>query len=109
MKLTDESLEAQFIHDVDGKCFRVTDEIVGSQGLLIYCPCGGGHCIMIPFANPFNAPKLPPDFGPLSRDGTSHPRWNVSGDSLENLTLTPSVDVGITSCWHGFITNGEIR
>lgn len=31
--------------------------------------------------------------------------WQHSGE-FPNLTLTPSVDAG---CWHGFITNGEIR
>lgn len=30
----------------------------------------------------------------------------MSGNSLEDLTVTPSVDVGNDSCWH--ITNGEI-
>lgn len=35
--------------------------------------------------------------------------WTVaSGDSFENLTLTPSVDASKAGHWHGHITNGEI-
>lgn len=38
--------------------------------------------------------------------------WKRSGDSFENLTLTPSILVvatnGIGCGWHGYITNGEI-
>lgn len=36
-------------------------------------------------------------------------RWNVSGDSFENLTTTPSILL-IGGCgWHGFITNGVMK
>jgi uncharacterized protein DUF6527 len=31
--------------------------------------------------------------------------WDHSGD-LENMTLHPSVNAG---CWHGHVTNGEIK
>lgn len=104
MKLSDPALEARFVHDVSGSSFRLGDTIQGAQALWMYCPCGEGHHILVPFADR----QLPPEFGPMARDGKSHPRWQVSGDSLENLTLTPSVDVGTTSCWHGYITNGEV-
>jgi hypothetical protein len=33
-------------------------------------------------------------------------RWHVSGDGLENLTMTPSIDGG---CWHGHVTNGDAK
>lgn len=105
MKLTDLNFEAQFVRDVVGLSFRLSDSIQGAQALWMYCPCGEGHHILVPFADC----GLPDEFGPLARDGKTHPRWNVSGDSLANLTLTPSVDVGTASCWHGWITNGEIK
>ncbi len=39
-------------------------------------------------------------------NGGKPSRWQVSGDSFENLSLSPSIDVG---CWHGYVTNGAIR
>lgn len=45
--------------------------------------------------------------------GPGGSRWIISGDdntqSFENVTLTPSIDASSFGCWHGFITNGEIR
>lgn len=35
--------------------------------------------------------------------------WNFTGDSFDNLTITPSIDASAAGHWHGFITNGEIR
>jgi hypothetical protein len=32
--------------------------------------------------------------------------WTVSGEFPDSLTVLPSIDSG---CWHGFITNGEVR
>lgn len=34
--------------------------------------------------------------------------WGMTGDSFENLTLTPSVDASAIGHWHGRIVNGEI-
>lgn len=101
-----------------------------SQGLFLWCPCGYGvldsegkelypldlslnrgrpHGILVPFANPPCGIPLPPDHGPVSNDGASHPRWVVSGSGLGDLTLAPSILVGKNpSCWHGFIRNGVI-
>ncbi len=102
-----------------------------AQGLFLWCLCGFGllgkdgkerypldlslnlgrpHGLIIPFANPPSGVQLPPDHGPVSRDGATHPRWIVSGSSLADLTITPSIAVGKDpECWHGFITNGEVR
>jgi hypothetical protein len=33
--------------------------------------------------------------------------WDMTGDSFENITLTPSVDASASGHWHGFIKNGE--
>lgn len=32
--------------------------------------------------------------------------WNYTGEFPDSLSLTPSVNAG---CWHGYITNGEVR
>lgn len=92
--------------------------LAGAQGLVLWCPCGYGkpeypldggrpHAIEIPFANPQGVVVVPANFGPTDRSGNK-PRWSVSGTSLDDLTISPSVDVNAPSCWHGFITNGEV-
>lgn len=45
-----------------------------------------------------------------SQAGDGRPsRWNVSGSSFDDLTLTPSVHLAGAGCgWHGFVTNGEV-
>jgi len=35
-------------------------------------------------------------------------RWSVSGTSLKNLTIAPSILIEDSCGWHGFITNGEV-
>jgi hypothetical protein len=35
--------------------------------------------------------------------------WDRNGDSLDTLTLTPSIQVHGHCNWHGFIRNGEIQ
>lgn len=36
-------------------------------------------------------------------------RWNVAGGSgVDDLTLTPSIQLHAACAWHGFITNGEV-
>lgn len=130
-RLVDPWFEAEFIGNIatDSKSYRRQGaSIEGAQGLLLWCPCGYGkaeypldggrpHACLIPFANPRGAALCPPAFGPVARKHKPdspdvHPRWTMSGDGLENLTITPSVDVGGdepgSSCWHGFITAGVI-
>lgn len=122
MRLADPWFDAHFIGEVsaDGKQYRKIETINGAQGLLLWCPCGYGkaefpleggrpHGVLVVFSNPRNAPVPPADFGPHSKsDPNVHPRWTMSGNAIEDLTLTPSVDVGKPSCWHGHITNGEV-
>lgn len=115
MRLTDEWFEAEFYGKATEMSYwRQGANIEGAQGIFLWCPCAYGnneraHGLIIPFANPRNAPALPPGHGPHSRhDSTHHPRWTMSGTSLGDLTLTPSVDVGTPSCWHGWITNGAV-
>lgn len=101
-----------------------------AQGLLLWCPCGidellpdgslrypldlslnkgRPHLCMVVFSNPPSGIVTPANFGPVSKnDPNRHPRWVVSGTGLSDLTLSPSVDVGNPSCWHGFIQNGIV-
>ncbi len=114
-RLTDPWFEAEFYSHATGTSHRRQGlSIEGAQGLFLFCPCRYGqtehaHCLIIPFANPRNAPPVPADHGPTSRDGSYRPRWTMTGTGLGDLTLTPSVDVGsLPACWHGFITAGVV-
>ena len=110
-RLTDEYFDARFYGGVraDGNAFREqAGEINGAQGLVMFCPCGT-HSLIVPFANPRNASDVPPDHGPWNRERTYRPRWTMSGTGLRDLSLIPSIDAGKESCWHGFITNGDVR
>ncbi len=116
MRLTDPWFEAEFYGNAtESSLRRQGADIEGAQGVVLFCPCSygtdeGAHGLLIPFDNPRNAPALPPKHGPTSRHNpTWHPRWTMTGTGLSDLTLTPSVDVGDPSCWHGFITQGEIK
>ncbi len=119
MRLTDTWFEAEFYGNATATSHRRQGgRIEGAQGVVLYCPCAygrdeGAHGLMIPFANPRNAPQCPDGHGPVARkarpeDPDVHPRWTMQGSGLHDLTITPSVDVGSPSCWHGFITNGEV-
>lgn len=114
--LTDPWFEAEFYGQVTSKGLRRQGaRIEGAQGLFLWCPCrfgasAGAHGLIVPFANPRNAPQVPPDHGP-HRPGNPQgprPRWRMSGTSLRDLTLAPSIAVSQPECWHGFIRNGAV-
>ena len=122
--LTDPWFEAEFFGrcEDNGRHYDQGANIEGAQGVEFWCPCGYGkpeypldgarpHRVMVPFANPRNAPPVPPNFGPTRRkqrpeEPDTRCRWQMSGDDFATLTLSPSVDVG---CWHGFIERGIVR
>lgn len=118
-KLSDPWFDAKFIGEVEDRgAFRFQDSIEGAQGLFLWCPCGYGkpefpvdggrpHGITLPFSNPRNAP-VPPDSFNRQKDGHA-PRWDMAGNGIADLTLTPSVAIGRPECWHGYITAGEVR
>ena len=130
MRLTDPWFEAEFIGNIgpDGSFRRQGANIDGAQGIFLYSPCafgeeGGVHAVVVPFANPRNAPPVPANFEPATR-------WAVTGTGLDDLSLYPSIDCTVERpehmeanrraglgpgecspgrrCWHGFITNGEV-
>ena len=72
-----------------------------------HCPtCGNltpqSHRLVVWFNNPTDG--LPPEH-------SAEHRWTRSGDTFETLSLTPSINAQMAdpTCWHGFITNGEIQ
>jgi hypothetical protein len=65
------------------------------MGISFRCPhCQERNAIM--FENPL-------DEGPPAGNGTL---WKRYGDTFENLSLEPSINV--KGHWHGFIKNGDV-
>ena len=113
MKLTD--LNPQFIGCGGEGIFNAdmtpAEERFG-VGVMFDCPCGCKDRIFVGFDLPLDGK------GPWNNDRYC---WKRTGDSFENLTLTPSIlrtksytdKDGVVhdfnNCgWHGFITNGEV-
>jgi hypothetical protein len=79
-------------------------------GVKFICPScpqiEGAPTLCVLFANP-------PDGGPPEPAGTTlcgdneGRRWTRTGDTLDTLTLSPSVDCSKCGHWHGFVANGE--
>ena len=120
MKLSD--LEAKFVgrfapseyqHDpkVQSWGFFENVSVVDAQGVLFICPKCQSHSVLIMFANPRSGQVVPAIAFPKNEK-----RWRFMGDTIDTLTLTPSVDLSqITPenpasqerCyWHGWIKNG---
>lgn len=107
------------------------------QGIVFLCPHCRRTYLCVAFANPIDGGD-PWDIGTLERrpirelwDVLYGPRvegryvgavlqpgtevvppghlWQRAGDTFGSLSLTPSVDASRASCWHGFVTNGEVR
>lgn len=68
-----------------------------AQGVMFDCPqCSLTHPILAWFAGRGVPKEEVPGPG----------RWTVSGSSLEDLTLSPSINV--SGCWHGWVRNGRV-
>lgn len=103
MKLTE--LDATFVRYTGKGCHQDVTTIGEATGVCFLCPkcfqrSGGGvgvHSVLVWFkGTPLDA--VP---GPA--------RWSVAGTSLEDLTLSPSIDLtrgGLSDDWHGFIKDG---
>jgi hypothetical protein len=110
VKLTDLHPEwRHWHHDAvrDGAIVTPATSREKAIGLAFDCPIhGAAHRVYVDFANPFDGAD------PVKRNNL----WQRTGDSFETLTTNPSVDytkydngmVRDASCWHGFITNGEV-
>lgn len=107
MKLTE--LDPQFITYRDTRWLHHVDTAAEAQGIIFLCPACfaknagpvGTHAIEVSFNNRGVSP------GQGSHNSQGQPsRWNVSGTGYADLTLTPSI---LIDCWHGFVTNGEVK
>lgn len=93
MKLTE--LNAKFWAHGDGR---------HGQGIVFHhpgCNCTDKTvygCIAVPFENPV-------DGGPKSEGYNVY--WTRTGDTIETLSVTPSINVLSDPKWHGWIRNGE--
>jgi hypothetical protein len=71
----------------------------GAQGVTFRCPAPGHtHLILLWFSNPLDAPAPSATIKPFSR-------WQRIGDSLDTLTLCPSIQV--SNDWRGFVLDGK--
>lgn len=119
-RLSEPWFDAKFIGEIEENgSYRYLDSIDGAQGVFLWCPCGrrdpkyqdpdGGrpHGLLLPFHNPRNAPLAPDSFNRQANGKT--PRWVMTGTGITDLCLTPSISIGKPQCWHGFVTNGEVK
>lgn len=111
-------LDAEFVGEYTSKTHRQLESVDGAQGVMFQCPhCAqglkvggderrkwveGAHYVLCWFANPRNALKVPDDAFPLPG------RWTFTGETLDTLTLNPSVHVTGPGCgWHGWVKDGD--
>jgi hypothetical protein len=87
-------------------------DVFKQLGVMFDCPIHRDAGCIYPriavyFANP------PSGAAPLPKHDSDDCRWQLTGSTFENMTLTPSILYPKPKCgpqhWHGFITNGEIR
>lgn len=101
MKLTD--LNPQFI-GAGGEGITRDGEPVPERrgiGITFNCPCGCDELVFIPFRNPL-------DGGPPWDSDPRRALWDRTGEDVETLTLTPSIQ-RLGGCrWHGWIRSGEV-
>lgn len=99
------------------------ESLVEAQGIWFLCPkCYAGNIHRLPpgatdvegagigvhqVQVTFEGRGVKDDQGSHGTDGKPT-RWNVSGTGYVDLTTAPSILVGPTCGWHGYITNGEI-
>jgi hypothetical protein len=97
------------------------------QGLTFDCPCCVGRPDAVRLAVAFvpaldggppcslKISKLVPVLWPPPATGPGHDicppgiHWQRTGETLETLTLSPSIDASTAGHWHGFVTRGEVR
>ena len=66
-------------------------------GVTFACPCGCGQVRYVPFANPLDGGE------PIEPASAT---WTRSGETLETLTLSPSIQVRGGCGWHGYVRDG---
>lgn len=90
--------------DVVGVTFRCPHCPAGERGETAY--------LGVFFSTPIDRDRTDTDEKDWPTYMLQHPErkyWDRSGDSFDNLTISPSVDASGVGHWHGFISSGEIR
>ena len=79
------------------------DSLTEAMGIVFDCPlctannpAWGVHKVMIGFADRCPA-------GTYSQGNGGDTRWSVSGTGLDDLVLSPSILLGGSCTWHGFV------
>lgn len=93
----------------EGEAVLQDDRLAGETVTRRYV--AGAHSIICWFENPADGQVAP---RAADSGSSTHPRWKVSGTSLEDLTLQPSVSLDVPAnaggCrWHGYVTSGDAR
>lgn len=79
-------------------------------GISFDCPHCPGDGPRLAIAIHMDGTNFDPDPDNSQQFAAGETVWTIaSGDSFQNLSLTPSVDASQHGHWHGFITNGEIK
>jgi hypothetical protein len=120
-----------FIGNCDGatRSGRFQDSIQGAQAVMFQCPsCGAGKSVAKKTAagssaahtTSKSASRIRSARRPRPPEYDDNPRWEMTGSSLDDLTLMPSVncdvpwkdDAGVehpSSCkFHGWVKNGDV-
>lgn len=98
--------------DLDPRWFDVPDAGGAIDGVSFLCP----HCREVRLAVQFTPMGADEIHARSHRDGDQHTIiplqgnvWQRTGETFNDLTLSPSVDASISGHWHGFIRNGRIE
>lgn len=111
--------------DLQPRWFDVPGVGTNKDGVTFVCPCQkcranpeNARRLGIQFANPIGSEPLPLMtqkekrvhlFERRTFDIAMNYLWQRTGETFEDLTLTPSVDASASGHWHGYITGGEIQ
>jgi hypothetical protein len=93
-RLTLRDLEGQFIKRRDDAGSTVdVEHFSDADGVTFLCPCQE-HFVLVWFRGKNVQP--------------GEKSWRAEGSSLDDLTLSSSINFPITGCWHGFVRNGLV-
>lgn len=98
------NLNPKFVsHGGEGVTNTATGEAVPlREGVAISfdCPCGKcGERVLLCFENPLDGGYK------LEKQNA----WKRKGETFEVMTLTPSIQRIGGCCWHGYLTDGELK